>query len=62
MSDAIEQDLNIFPVQDEVERRVDDPAAGGGFVFAAVRRVQSFERPERIMVTLATALEYDRYA
>jgi uroporphyrinogen decarboxylase len=41
-------------VRDEVKRRIDDLAPGGGFVFAAVHNVQA-------VAAFDTALEYGRY-
>ena len=48
-------------VADEVKRRIDDLAAGGGFVFAAVHNIQALVPPENIVTVLETALEYGRY-
>jgi uroporphyrinogen decarboxylase len=48
-------------VVDEVKRRIDDLAPGGGFVFAAVHNIQAFVPPENIVAAFDTALEYGRY-
>ncbi|MGD2079070.1 MAG: uroporphyrinogen decarboxylase family protein, partial [Chloroflexota bacterium] len=48
-------------VRDEVKRRMDDLAPGGGFVFAAVHNIQALVPPENIAVAFETALEYGRY-
>ncbi len=48
-------------VADEVKRRIDDLAPGGGFVFAAVHNIQAFVPPENIVTAFETALEYGRY-
>jgi uroporphyrinogen decarboxylase len=48
-------------VADEVKRRIDDLAPGGGFVFAAVHNIQAFVPPENIVAVFDTALEYGRY-
>ena len=48
-------------VADEVRRRIDDLAPGGGFVFAAVHNVQAFVPPQNIVATFETALEYGKY-
>jgi uroporphyrinogen decarboxylase len=48
-------------VGDEVKRRIDDLAPGGGFVFAAVHNIQAFVPPENIVAVFDTALEYGRY-
>jgi uroporphyrinogen decarboxylase len=48
-------------VVDEVRRRIDDLAPGGGFVFAAVHNIQALVPPENIVAAFDTALEYGRY-
>jgi len=48
-------------VADEVKRRIDDLAPGGGFVFAAVHNIQAFVPPENIVAMFETALEYGKY-
>jgi uroporphyrinogen decarboxylase len=48
-------------VRDEVKRRIDDLAPGGGFVFAAIHNIQAFVPPENIVAAFDTALEYGRY-
>ena len=48
-------------VADEVKRRIDDLAPGGGFVFAAVHNIQAFVPPENIVTAFETALEYGKY-
>lgn len=48
-------------VVDEVKRRIDDLAPGGGFVFAAVHNIQAFIPPENIVAAFDTALEYGCY-
>jgi uroporphyrinogen decarboxylase len=48
-------------VIDEVKRRIDDLAPGGGFIFAAVHNIQAFIPPENIVTTFDTALEFGRY-
>jgi uroporphyrinogen decarboxylase len=48
-------------VADEVKRRIDDLAPGGGFVFAAVHNIQAFVPPENIITAFETALEYGKY-
>jgi len=47
-------------VADEVKRRIDDLAPGGGFIFAAVHNIQAFVPPENIVTAFETALEYGR--
>jgi uroporphyrinogen decarboxylase len=47
-------------VIDEVKRRIDDLAPGGGFIFSAVHNIQAFVPPENIVATFDTALEYGR--
>ena len=48
-------------VVEEVKRRIDDLAPGGGFVFAAVHNIQAFIHPENIVAAFDTALEYGCY-
>ncbi|HET7377548.1 MAG TPA: uroporphyrinogen decarboxylase family protein [Anaerolineae bacterium] len=48
-------------VVDEVKRRIDDLAPGGGFVFAAVHNIQAFVPPENIVAAFDTAQSYGRY-
>jgi len=45
-------------VRDEVKRRIDDFAPGGGFVFATVHNIQAFVPPENIEAAYDTALTY----
>jgi len=53
---------NREQVVEEVRRRIDDLAPGGGFVFAAVHNIQAFVPPENVVATFDTALSYGRYA
>ena len=48
-------------VVDEVKRRIDDLAPGGGFVFAPVHNIQALVPPENIVAAYETALKYGRY-
>lgn len=48
-------------VADEVRRRIDDLAPGGGFVFAAIHNIQAFVPPANIVAMFDTALEHGRY-
>jgi uroporphyrinogen decarboxylase len=48
-------------VVDEVRRRIDDLAPGGGFVFAAVHNIQAFVPPQNVVAAFDMALEYGRY-
>jgi len=48
-------------VKDEVKRRIDDLAPGGGFVFAAVHNIQALVPPQNIVTAFDTALSYGRY-
>jgi uroporphyrinogen decarboxylase len=48
-------------VADEVKRRIDDLAPGGGFVLATVHNIQAFVPPENIVTAFETALEYGTY-
>ena len=45
-------------VRDEVKRRIDDLAPGGGFVFATVHNIQAFVPPQNIEAAFDTALTY----
>ena len=48
-------------VRDDVKRRIDDLAPGGGFVFAATHNIQALVPPENIVAMFETALEYGKY-
>jgi uroporphyrinogen decarboxylase len=48
-------------VRDEVKRRIDDLAPGGGFVFAAVHNITPGVPAENIAVMFETAREYGVY-
>jgi uroporphyrinogen decarboxylase len=48
-------------VADEVKRRIDDLAPGGGFVLAAVHNIQALVPPANIVTMFDTALEYGKY-
>ncbi len=48
-------------VRDEVRRRIDDLAPGGGFVFAAVHNIQALVPPENIVAAFETAAEHGGY-
>jgi uroporphyrinogen decarboxylase len=48
-------------VADEVKRRIDDLAPGGGFVFAAIHNIQALVPPENIVAAFETALKYGGY-
>jgi uroporphyrinogen decarboxylase len=48
-------------VADEVRRRIDDLAPGGGFVFAPIHNIQAFVPPENVVAAFDTALDYGRY-
>ncbi len=45
-------------VVDEVKRRIDDLAPGGGFIFAAIHNIQAYVPPENILAAFDTALQY----
>jgi uroporphyrinogen decarboxylase len=49
-------------VTEEVKRRIDDLAPGGGFVFATVHNIQALVPPENIVAAFDTALEYGNYS
>ena len=48
-------------VRDEVKKRIDELAPGGGFVFATVHDIQPGTPPENIIAAFETVLEYGRY-
>jgi uroporphyrinogen decarboxylase len=48
-------------VVEEVKRRIDDLAPGGGFVFAAVHNIQPLVPPDNIVAAFDAALEYGKY-
>jgi len=48
-------------VRDEVKRRIDDLAPGGGFVFNTVHNIQADVPPENIMAMWETLQEYGEY-
>jgi uroporphyrinogen decarboxylase len=48
-------------VADEVKRRIDELAPGGGFVFGPIHNVQAGVPPENVLALLQTAREYDTY-
>jgi uroporphyrinogen decarboxylase len=45
-------------VADEVKRRIDDLAPGGGFVFSTIHNVQNGVPPENVAIMFKTAQEY----
>lgn len=48
-------------VKDEVKKRIDDFAPGGGFVFCPVHNIQADVPPENIMAMWETLQEYGKY-
>jgi len=48
-------------IEDEVKKRVDDLAPGGGYILAAVHAIQPDVSPENIMFMLKYAEEYRKY-
>ena len=48
-------------IEDEVKKRIDDLAPGGGFVFAAVHNIQEDVPPENIVAMLAALNKYGHY-
>jgi uroporphyrinogen decarboxylase len=47
-------------VRDEVRRRIDDLAPGGGFVFAPVHNIQAEVPVENVVAMFEAAREYER--
>ena len=48
-------------LRDEVRRRIDDLAPGGGFVFAAVHNIQALVPPENIVAAFDAVAEFGGY-
>ena len=48
-------------VRDEVKRRLDDLAPGGGYIFAAVHNIQADVPPENLQAMYETLQEYGKY-
>jgi uroporphyrinogen decarboxylase len=48
-------------IRQEVRRRIDDLAPGGGFVFAAVHNIQADIRPESILALWEAWREFGTY-
>jgi len=48
-------------VKDEVKRRIEDLAPGGGFVFNTVHNIQSDVPPENVIAMWEALLEYGKY-
>ncbi len=53
---------SVQDVKDDVRRRIDDLAPGGGFVFAAVHNIQANVPPENIVAMWDTLHEYGIYS
>jgi uroporphyrinogen decarboxylase len=51
----------VADVVEEVRRRIDDLAPGGGFVFAPVHNIQYDVSAEKITALYDAALEFGRY-
>lgn len=49
-------------VKDEVKRRIDDLAPGGGFIFAAVHNIQPDVPPQNIMAMWESLEQYGKYS
>ncbi|MGB9603214.1 MAG: uroporphyrinogen decarboxylase family protein [Limisphaerales bacterium] len=52
---------SVAQVKDDVKRRIDDLAPGGGFVFAAVHNIQADVPPQNIMAMWEALQEYGVY-
>ena len=48
-------------VREEVKKRIDDLAPGGGFIFSTIHNIQPEVPPENIMAMLDTLREYGEY-
>ena len=51
----------VQEVEDEVKRRIDELAPGGGYVFSSIHNVQAEVPPENTVAMFRTALEYGVY-
>ena len=51
----------VQEVEDEVKRRIDELAPGGGYVFSSIHNVQSEVPPANAVAMFRTALEYGVY-
>jgi uroporphyrinogen decarboxylase len=51
----------VQQVRDEVKRRIDDLAPGGGFIFGSVHNIQPHVPPENIVALFEAAREFGRY-
>ena len=54
-------DGTVQEVRDEVHRRINDLAPGGGFVFATVHAIQRNVPPENVLAVWETLRQYDKY-
>jgi len=52
---------SIQEVKDEVRRRIDDLAPGGGFIFTPVHNIQADVSPQNILAMWETLQEYGKY-
>ncbi len=52
---------SIQEVKDEVRRRIDDLAPGGGFIFTPVHNIQGDVPPQNILAMWETLQEYGKY-
>jgi uroporphyrinogen decarboxylase len=59
--EGVEGDVSVDYVVNEVKRRIDEFAPGGGFVLSTCNHMIDV-RPELIMAMFETAREYGRYA
>jgi len=48
-------------ISDEVKKRIDDLAPGGGYILAAVHAIQPDVSPKNIMLMIQYAEEYGKY-
>jgi len=51
----------VKDVEEEVKKRIDDLAKGGGYLFAPVHNIQPDVPPENIIAMYKTGLSYGRY-
>jgi uroporphyrinogen decarboxylase len=51
----------VQEVKDDVHRRIDDLAPGGGFVFATIHAIQANVPPENVLAVWEALRQYDKY-
>jgi len=52
---------SVYEVREEVKRRIEDLAPGGGFIFAQVHNIQNGVPPQNLIAMWDTFAEYSKY-